>query len=69
MEPFNFMESLTGVAAVTMSLAIPIIAIVAAMVISLVSLRNRNRERMKMIEQGIIPPSPKKKQSTYYGLL
>jgi preprotein translocase subunit YajC len=69
MDPSSFMSSFTGILAVAMSLGIPVLAIIATMAIIMAVIRTRNRERMKMIEQGILPPPAKKKTGNYYTLL
>jgi hypothetical protein len=46
-----------------------IIAVIAVMAIILAVVNRRHRERMKMIEQGMMPPPPRKQKGNYYGLL
>lgn len=61
-------ESLAAPLAVTLALGMPIIGILAGLVLILVIARNRHRERMKMIEQGLLPPQPGR-TGNYYALL
>jgi len=39
------------------------------MAIVLAVVNRRHRERMKMIEQGMMPPPPRKQKGNYYGLM
>ncbi len=68
MDPAALMSSFTGTLAVFMVFFIPIIAIVAIMAVILTALRRRHKERMKMIEQGLMPPAPQR-SGNYYPLL
>lgn len=61
-------ESLAAPLAVTLALGLPIIGILAGLVLILVIARNRHRERMKMIEQGMLPPQ-RTRTGNYYPLL
>jgi phosphatidylglycerophosphate synthase len=63
------MNSITGVVAIVMIFGLPVVAILAVMVIVLALAQRRHRERMKMIEQGILPPPPRQTAKTYFGLL
>ena len=47
----------------------PIISVIAVMAIVLSVVNRRHRERMKMIEQGMMPPPPRKQKGNYNGLL
>jgi len=67
--PADFIDSATGIVVVTLIFAPVIIAIIAAMAITLTVVNRRHKERMKMIEQGMMPPPPRKQQGNYYGLL
>jgi hypothetical protein len=67
--PSAFMESATGMVAIVMIFGMPIIAIIAALAIVMSVVNRRHKERMKMIEQGMIPPPPRKQKGNYYGLL
>jgi hypothetical protein len=69
MDPSSFMDSITGVVVVAMIFAVPILATIATMVIVLAAISRSHRERMKMIEQGMMPAPPKKRTGNYYGLL
>jgi hypothetical protein len=55
--------------AVVMIFGVPIIAIIAALAIVMSVVNRRHKERMKMIEQGMIPPPPRKQKGNYNGLL
>jgi hypothetical protein len=67
MDPSSFVNSITGVVAVVMIFAIPIVttALIAAVILSVAG--KRHKERMKMIEQGMMPPPPRKTRG--YALL
>jgi len=69
MDPSSVINSFTGVVAVVMIFGIPIITtiMIAAVVLSVAG--KRHKERMKMIEQGMMPPPPRKQKGKYYGLL
>ncbi len=69
MDPASIMSSVTGVVAVVMIFGIPIITtiLIAAVILSVAG--KKHKERMKMIEQGMIPPPPRKRKGNYYGLL
>jgi len=70
MDPSSVLESATGIIAIVMIFGLPVVAILATMAIVLVAVRHRSRERMKMIEQGILPPPSKRTRSgNFYGLL
>lgn len=65
-----FFSSITGIVAIVMIFGLPIIAILATLVIVMAASRARHRERMKMIEQGIVPPAPARRRAgNYYPLL
>jgi len=68
-DPSNFVNSVTGITVVAIVFAVPILAVIAAMAIVLAAINRRHKERMKMIEQGMMPPPPRKQKGTYYGLL
>jgi Domain of unknown function (DUF6249) len=69
MDPSSVINSFTGVVAVIMIFGIPIVttALIAAVILSVAG--KRHKERMKMIEQGMVPPPPRKQRGNYYGLL
>ncbi len=69
MDPANFVNSVTGIVAITMVFAVPILAIIATMAIIMAVVGRRHKERMKMIEQGMMPPPPRKQKGNYYGLM
>jgi len=46
-----------------------IIAVIAVLAIILAMVNRRHKERMKMIEQGMMPPPRPKQKGNYYGLL
>jgi len=70
MNPADMMAPIAGIVAIVMIFAIPILAIVTTMVLLLVAIKNRNRERMKMIEQGIMPPpATSRRTGNFYALL
>jgi len=69
MTPSAFIDSATGIVVVAIIFAVPIIAVIAAMAITLSVVNRRHKERMKMIEQGMIPPPPRKQKGSYNGLL
>ena len=69
MDPSNFMNSVTGIVAIVMIFGVPIIAIIAALAIVMSVVNRRHKERMKMIEQGMMPPPPRKQKGNYYGLM
>jgi len=69
MDPANFVNSVTGIVVVAMTFAVPIIAIIATMAVIMAVVGRRHKERMKMIEQGMMPPPPRKQKGNYYGLL
>ncbi|MCX6842393.1 MAG: hypothetical protein NTX53_08960 [candidate division WOR-3 bacterium] len=69
MNPSAFLNTFTGIFAIAMVFAVPIISVIAAMAIILAVVNRRHRERMKMIEQGMMPPPPRKQKGNYYGLL
>ena len=69
MDPSTFFNSITGIVVVAIVFAVPIISVIAAMAIVLAVVNRRHKERMKMIEQGMIPPPPRQQPGRYYGLL
>ncbi len=69
MDPSSFMDSVTGIVVVAMIFAVPILAVIATLVIVLAAVNRSHKERMKMIEQGMMPAPPKKRTGNYYGLL
>jgi hypothetical protein len=69
MDPANFVNSVTGIVAIVMIFGVPIIAIIATMAIVMAVVGRRHKERMKMIEQGMMPPPPRKQKGNYYGLM
>jgi hypothetical protein len=68
-DPSSFFNSITGIVVVAIVFAVPIISVIAAMAIVLTVVNRRHKERMKMIEQGMIPPPPRKQAGRYFGLL
>jgi len=69
MTPSAFLDSATGIVVVTLIFAPAIIAIIAILAIVLAVVSRRHKERMKMIEQGMVPPPPRQQKGNYYGLL
>ena len=69
MDPSAFIDSATGMVIVAIIFAVPIISVIAAMAIILAVVNRRHKERMKMIEQGMMPPPPRAQKGNYYGLL
>jgi hypothetical protein len=63
------MGGFVGGLAVFMLFALPIAAIVGTLIIIGMGIRRRHHERMKMIEQGILPPPPRKRKGNYFALL
>jgi hypothetical protein len=68
-DPSAFIDSATGIGIVAIVFAVPIISVIAVMAIILTVVNRRHRERMKMIEQGMMPPPPRKQKGSYNGLL
>jgi hypothetical protein len=68
-DPTNLVNSVTGIIAIVMIFGVPIIAIIAALAIVMSVVNRRHKERMKMIEQGMMPPPPRKQKGNYYGLM
>jgi hypothetical protein len=69
MDPSPYLNSVTGIFAIAMVFAVPILAVIAVMAIVLSVVNRRHKERMKMIEQGMMPPPPRKQKGSYHGLL
>ena len=69
MNPSAFLNTFTGIFAIAAVFAVPIISVIAVMAIVLSVVNRRHRERMKMIEQGMMPPPPRKQKGNYNGLL
>ncbi len=69
MDPSSFFSSITGIVVVAIVFAVPIISVIAAMAIIMAVVGRRHKERMKMIEQGMMPPPPRKQKGNYYGLM
>jgi uncharacterized membrane protein (UPF0136 family) len=67
--PSSFLNSVTGMVAVVMIFGGPIIAIIATLAIVMSVVNRRHKERMKMIEQGMMPPPPRKQKGNYNGLM
>lgn len=65
MNPTDVLGPAVGGLAVFMIFAVPIISIIAVMVIILTLSTKRHRERMKMIEQGLVPATPKRSDRPY----
>jgi len=68
-DPNEIIGSFTGGLAVFMIFIMPIAAIVGTLIVIGVGIRSRHRERMRMIEQGILPPPPRQRKGNYYALL
>jgi hypothetical protein len=68
-DPSILFDSVTGMVIVAIIFAVPIISVIAALAIVLAVVNRRHRERMKMIEQGMMPPPPRQQPGRYYGLL
>lgn len=69
MDPSSILGSFTGVVAVAMIFGLPIVAVVGAFVIAIVASQKKHRERMKMIEQGLVPPERHRRTGNFYVLL
>ena len=69
MNPSTIMNSFTGVLAVALIFGLPIVAVVGAFVVALVASQKKHRERMKMIEQGMMPPLHHRHTGNFYALL
>jgi hypothetical protein len=69
MDPSTFFGSVTGIVVVAIVFAVPILTVIAVMAIIMAVVNRRHKERMKMIEQGMMPPPPRKQAGNYYGLL
>jgi hypothetical protein len=69
MDPSSILNSFTGVVAIVLIFGLPIIAIalIAGLILSVSG--KRHKERMKMIEQGLMPVPPPKRTGNYYPLL
>jgi len=68
-DPTIFASTFTGMVIVAIIFAVPILAVIATMAIILAVVNRRHKERMKMIEQGMMPPPPRKQKGNYYGLM
>jgi hypothetical protein len=69
MDLSTFFGSVTGIVIVAIIFAVPILSIIAVLAIILAVVNRRHRERMKMIEQGMMPAPPPKRTGNYYPLL
>ena len=69
MNPSAYLNTFTGIFAIAMVFAVPIISVIAVLAIVLSVVNRRHKERMKMIEQGMMPPPPRKQKGSYHGLL
>ena len=69
MNPSAVMNSLTGVTAIVMIFGLPIVAVVGAFVVAVAISGKKHRERMKMIEQGMMPPPNRRRTGNFYALL
>jgi Ca2+/Na+ antiporter len=69
MDPSSILNSFTGVVAVVMIFGLPIVttALIAGLILSIAG--KRHRERMKMIEQGMIPPPTRRRTGNFYALI
>jgi len=67
--PSAYLNTFTGIFAIAMVFAVPIISVIAVLAIVLSVVNRRHKERMKMIEQGMMPPPPRKQKGSYHGLL
>ena len=69
MNPSAFLNTFTGIFAIAAVFAVPIISVIAVMAIVLSVVNRRHRERMKMIEQGMMPPLHHRHTGNFYALL
>ncbi len=69
MNPSSVLNSFTGTLAVFLIFGLPIVAVVGAFVVAIVASQKKHRERMKMIEQGIVPPPRVRRTGNFYPLL
>jgi hypothetical protein len=65
----NLFDSITGVVAIVMIFGLPIIAIVGAVILILAVSQKRHKERMKMIEQGMMPAPSRRRTGNFYALI
>jgi hypothetical protein len=68
-DPTVFASTFTGMVIVAIVFAPLIISVIAVLAIVLSVVNRRHKERMKMIEQGMMPPPPRKQKGGYHGLL
>ena len=69
MNPSTIMNSFTGALAVALIFGLPIVAVVGAFIVAIVASQKKHRERMKMIEQGMMPPPRHRRTGNFYALL
>jgi drug/metabolite transporter (DMT)-like permease len=67
--PSAYLNTFTGIFAIAMVFAVPIISVITVLAIVLAVVNRRHKERMKMIEQGMMPPPPRKQKGNHNGLL
>lgn len=65
MSPTDVLGPAVGGLVVFMVFAVPIVTIIAVMAVIMTLSTKRHRERMKMIEQGLVPAPPKKTRRSY----
>jgi hypothetical protein len=68
MDATKFLDSFGGIVAVIMIFAVPIVtvSVIAGIIMSLAG--KRHKERMRMIEAGLVPPNPSRPGGRY-GML
>lgn len=69
MDPSNILGSVTGMVAVVLVFAVPILGILATLVIVSLAINRSHKERMKMIEQGMVPALPKRRTGNFHALI
>jgi preprotein translocase subunit YajC len=69
MNPSAFLNSFTGLAAVVLIFLPATLVVIALLALFLALINRRHKERMKMIEQGMVPAPPPKRTGNYYPLL
>jgi preprotein translocase subunit YajC len=69
MNPTDVLGPAVGGLVVFMVFAVPIVAIIAVMAVIMTLSTKRHRERMKMIEQGLVPTTTPKKSRRSYALI
>ncbi|HTW91777.1 MAG TPA: DUF6249 domain-containing protein [bacterium] len=69
MTPSSILNSFNGTLAIFLIFGLPIVAVVGAFVVAITGSQKRHRERMKMIEQGMMPPPHRRRTGNFYALL